>query len=180
MCCSCLNLVCPFHYLFQFPIFAMQGGGYTHGRYSRIIDSIRRHMPDASLSGDAIVGFPGETEEQFQATVDLVREVGFDRVNTAAYSPRPNTPAATWPNQVGYLYETKNAWLPFESICYACSSSINNCHLSFIIITHTNQGSRQRCMLQKNCRRIMAAMQSGVSIAELLKKLSRPISDART
>lgn len=57
-------------------------------------------MPDASLSGDAIVGFPGETEEQFEATVALVREVGFDRVNTAAYSPRPNTPAATWPNQV--------------------------------------------------------------------------------
>jgi tRNA-2-methylthio-N6-dimethylallyladenosine synthase len=39
-------------------------------------------MPDASVSGDAIVGFPGETEEQFQATVALVEEVGFDRVNT--------------------------------------------------------------------------------------------------
>ncbi|KAK9841311.1 hypothetical protein WJX74_003675 [Apatococcus lobatus] len=77
--------------------------GYTHGRYRRIVDSIRRHMPDASLSGDAIVGFPGETEEQFEATVALVREVGFDRVNTAAYSPRPNTPAATWPNQVADL-----------------------------------------------------------------------------
>ena len=74
--------------------------GYTHGRYRRIIDSIRRHMPDASLSGDAIVGFPGETEAQFEATVALVQEVGFDRVNTAAYSPRPNTPAADWPNQV--------------------------------------------------------------------------------
>jgi tRNA A37 methylthiotransferase MiaB len=42
----------------------------------------------------------GETEEQYLATERLVREVGFDRVNTAAYSPRPNTPAAEWDNQV--------------------------------------------------------------------------------
>lgn len=56
--------------------------GYTHERYREIIHSIRRYMPDASVSGDAIVGFPGETEEQFQRTVALVEEVGFDRVNT--------------------------------------------------------------------------------------------------
>jgi tRNA-2-methylthio-N6-dimethylallyladenosine synthase len=45
----------------------------------------------------------GETEEQYLATEALVREVGFDRVNTAAYSPRPNTPAAEWENQVADL-----------------------------------------------------------------------------
>lgn len=60
-------------------------------------------MPDASISGDAIVGFPGETEEQYLRTEALVREVGFDRVNTAAYSPRPNTPAAEWGDQVADL-----------------------------------------------------------------------------
>lgn len=72
-------------------------------RYRAIIDNIRRYMPDASLSGDAIVGFPGETEEQYLATEALVREVGFDRVNTAAYSPRPNTPAAERADQVADL-----------------------------------------------------------------------------
>ena len=56
--------------------------GYTHERYREIINSIRRYMPDASVSGDAIVGFPGETEEQFERTMALVEEVGFDRVNT--------------------------------------------------------------------------------------------------
>lgn len=56
--------------------------GYTHERYREIIHSIRRYMPDASVSGDAIVGFPGETEEQFERTMALVEEVGFDRVNT--------------------------------------------------------------------------------------------------
>lgn len=45
----------------------------------------------------------GETEEQFAATCALVREVGFDRVNTAAYSPRPATPAAEWDNQVQHV-----------------------------------------------------------------------------
>jgi tRNA-2-methylthio-N6-dimethylallyladenosine synthase len=77
--------------------------GCTHERYREICHNIRRYMPDASISGDAIVGFPGETEEQFAATVALVREVGFDRVNTAAYSPRPNTPAARAPDQVADL-----------------------------------------------------------------------------
>jgi tRNA-2-methylthio-N6-dimethylallyladenosine synthase len=72
-------------------------------RYREICHNIRRYMPDASISADVIVGFPGETEEQFQRTVDLCMEVGFDRVNTAAYSPRPNTDAANWDNQVsGY------------------------------------------------------------------------------
>ena len=56
--------------------------------------------PDAAVSGDAITGFPGETDEQFERTMQLVRDIGFDVVNTAAYSPRPNTPAADWDNQV--------------------------------------------------------------------------------
>lgn len=45
----------------------------------------------------------GETEEQYLATEALVRRIGFDRVNTAAYSPRPNTPAAEWDNQVSFV-----------------------------------------------------------------------------
>jgi tRNA-2-methylthio-N6-dimethylallyladenosine synthase len=57
-------------------------------------------MPDASISADAIVGFPGETEEQFENTLKLVEEIAFDQLNTAAYSPRPGTPAATWENQI--------------------------------------------------------------------------------
>jgi tRNA-2-methylthio-N6-dimethylallyladenosine synthase len=47
-----------------------------------------------------IVGFPGETEEDFDQTLNLMRQVIFDSVNTAAYSPRPHTPAATWDNQI--------------------------------------------------------------------------------
>jgi tRNA-2-methylthio-N6-dimethylallyladenosine synthase len=61
---------------------------------------VPQRLPDASISADVIVGFPGETEEDFQDTLRLMEEVKFDTINTAAYSPRPNTPAATWENQV--------------------------------------------------------------------------------
>jgi tRNA-2-methylthio-N6-dimethylallyladenosine synthase len=74
--------------------------GYTVERYRRIIDRIRHRMPDASISADVIVGFPGETDAQYRRTLDLIDEIAFDQVNTAAYSPRPNTPAATWDNQL--------------------------------------------------------------------------------
>ena len=77
--------------------------GYTVAKYREIVANIRELMPMASISTDVIVGFPGETEEQYQKTEDLVRELGFDRVNTAAYSPRPNTPAAERPDQVAEL-----------------------------------------------------------------------------
>eukprot|EP00882_Tetradesmus_deserticola_P007205 GHRQ01007586.1.p1 GENE.GHRQ01007586.1~~GHRQ01007586.1.p1 ORF type:complete len:553 (+),score=200.10 GHRQ01007586.1:187-1845(+) len=105
--CAELPKLCEFfHIPFQSGddnILREMARGYTAARYRSIIDNIRRYMPDASISGDAIVGFPGETEEQYLATERLVREVGFDRVNTAAYSPRPNTPAADWDNQVADL-----------------------------------------------------------------------------
>jgi tRNA-2-methylthio-N6-dimethylallyladenosine synthase len=66
----------------------------------KIINKIKERSPDASICGDVIVGFPGETDEQFQRTLDLMSEVKFDNLNTFAYSPRPNTEAALWENQV--------------------------------------------------------------------------------
>jgi tRNA-2-methylthio-N6-dimethylallyladenosine synthase len=102
--CAELPKVCEhFHIPFQSgdnDILKAMARGYTHEKYRQIIDKIREYMPDASISGDAIVGFPGETEEQFENTLKLVDEIGFDLLNTAAYSPRPNTPAALWENQL--------------------------------------------------------------------------------
>jgi tRNA-2-methylthio-N6-dimethylallyladenosine synthase len=102
--CAELPKVCEhFHIPFQSgdnELLKAMARGYTREKYLRIIETLRRYMPDASISADAIVGFPGETEAQFQNTLDLVAEVGFDQLNTAAYSPRPGTPAALWPNQL--------------------------------------------------------------------------------
>jgi tRNA-2-methylthio-N6-dimethylallyladenosine synthase len=102
--CKELPKVCEhFHIPFQSgdnEILKAMKRGYTREKYRQIIDKIREYMPDASMSADAIVGFPGETDEQFENTLKLVEEIGFDRLNTAAYSPRPNTPAALWDNQL--------------------------------------------------------------------------------
>lgn len=102
--CAELPKVCEhFHIPFQSgnnDILKAMSRGYTQEKYRRIIDTIRNYMPDASLSADVIVGFPGETEEQFQDTLNLVADIEFDLVNTAAYSPRPGTPAALWDNQL--------------------------------------------------------------------------------
>jgi len=102
--CAELPKVCEyFHIPFQSgdnEILRRMQRGYTRERYCQIIDKIRHYLPDAAISADAIVGFPGETEAQFARTLDLVAQIGFDQVNTAAYSPRPGTPAATWDGQI--------------------------------------------------------------------------------
>ncbi|MCT7953887.1 tRNA (N6-isopentenyl adenosine(37)-C2)-methylthiotransferase MiaB [Laspinema palackyanum] len=102
--CQELPKVCEhFHIPFQSgdnEVLKAMARGYTHEKYRRIIDMIRHYMPDASISADAIVGFPGETEEQFENTLKLLEEISFDMLNTAAYSPRPGTPAAVWENQL--------------------------------------------------------------------------------
>lgn len=67
---------------------------YTKEDYLRLIDMIRRYVPGASISTDIIVGFPGETEEDFLETVDLVQQVKFDSAFTFVYSKRTGTPAA--------------------------------------------------------------------------------------
>lgn len=64
---------------------------YTVGDYRRLIDRIRHFLPDTSIATDIIVGFPGETETQFQGTLDILRELKMDVCHSAIYSPRPGT-----------------------------------------------------------------------------------------
>eukprot|EP00921_Rhytidocystis_pertsovi_P008571 GHVQ01014004.1.p1 GENE.GHVQ01014004.1~~GHVQ01014004.1.p1 ORF type:complete len:346 (+),score=33.32 GHVQ01014004.1:1642-2679(+) len=76
--------------------------GYTRERYLDMIKRIRSHIPDAAISADCIVGFPGETEEDFKRSLAVIEDVRFDSVFAFAYSPRPRTPAANWTlEQVG-------------------------------------------------------------------------------
>ena len=69
--------------------------GHSAADYLRWIEKVRKARPDIALSSDFIVGFPGESEKDFQATLSLVEEVGFARAYSFAYSPRPGTPAAS-------------------------------------------------------------------------------------
>jgi len=67
--------------------------GYTAEEYGELVDHIRRTVPNVALSTDVIVGFPGETDEQFARTLEVLRQTRFDKVHIAAYSPRPETTA---------------------------------------------------------------------------------------
>lgn len=73
---------------------------YNRQRYMEIVEKLRATCPDLSISTDIIVGFPGETEEDFLDTLSLVREVEYDSAFTFIYSPRVGTPAAKYDNQI--------------------------------------------------------------------------------
>jgi tRNA-2-methylthio-N6-dimethylallyladenosine synthase len=73
---------------------------HTVAAYRAVVDRLREARPGLSISSDFIVGFPGETDADFRATVDLVEAVGFDHSFSFVYSPRPGTPAAELPDDV--------------------------------------------------------------------------------
>lgn len=73
---------------------------YRRDRYLGIIERVRKAMPDAAITTDIIVGFPGESDEDFAQTIDLVAQVRFSAAYTFQYSKRPGTPAATMPDQI--------------------------------------------------------------------------------
>ena len=74
--------------------------GYTRERFMGIIGKLRRVKPEMGITTDVIVGFPGETEEDFEQTLSLAREADFDNAYIFKYSPRRDTPAATMPDQL--------------------------------------------------------------------------------
>ncbi len=73
---------------------------YTTEEYKHIVELIRSYMPAAGITTDIIVGFPGETEEEFQETYDFVKTIGFSRIHVFKYSPRKGTPASQMDNQI--------------------------------------------------------------------------------
>jgi tRNA-2-methylthio-N6-dimethylallyladenosine synthase len=73
---------------------------YSRERYLRLVDELRAAIPDLALTTDLIVGFPGETENDFRETLEIVEEVGYDGAFTFVYSPRQGTEAAAMPDQV--------------------------------------------------------------------------------
>lgn len=81
-------------------ILASMNRRYTRERYLERVNALRARVPDVSLTTDLIVGYPGETEEDFERTCELVREVGYDSAFTFIYSPRVGTRAADMPEQI--------------------------------------------------------------------------------
>jgi len=99
--------------------------GYTAGQYRRLVARIRQVVPDISLSTDVIVGFPGETEGQFEETLKLLTEIGFATVHVAAYSLRPGTLAAEKYEDDIPAVEKKRRLEAVESLQKGISTEIN-------------------------------------------------------
>ncbi len=103
MVVECEHVCESFHVPFQAgssKILRAMNRGYTKEKYLELIEMIRRYVPDAAVTTDIIVGFPGETEEDFLETLDVVEKVGFNSAYTFIYSKRSGTPAATMEEQV--------------------------------------------------------------------------------
>ncbi|HEX4010194.1 MAG TPA: tRNA (N6-isopentenyl adenosine(37)-C2)-methylthiotransferase MiaB [Solirubrobacteraceae bacterium] len=84
------------------PVLKRMRRTYTRERYLDRVALIREHVPDCALTTDIIVGFPGETETDFEQTLEVAEEVGFDGAFTFIYSPRRETEAATLPEQIDH------------------------------------------------------------------------------
>ena len=94
---------------------------YTTEQFASIVDLLRKEIPEVALTTDVIVGFPGETDEEFNQTFDFLKQIKFSKMHIFRYSPRKGTPAATYPNQVdGNLKEKRSDKLIALSDTYEC------------------------------------------------------------
>jgi tRNA-2-methylthio-N6-dimethylallyladenosine synthase len=105
---------------------------HTREFYLKLVEKIRTAIPDVVLTTDIIVGFPGETEEQFQDTLRLIEEVQFDNAFTFIYSPRENTPAANFPDDVT-LDEKKARLQRLNDLQYAISLRKNQAYQGKVV-----------------------------------------------
>lgn len=97
---------------------------YTREHYLELTQKIRRRIPGVAITGDLIVGFPGETEEDFLDTLDMVKKVRFEAAFTFMYSPRSGTRAASWKEQLG-LEEKKERLQRLNQVQYQIATEIN-------------------------------------------------------
>ena len=101
---------------------------YDRAKYMDLVRYAKEKMPDLVLTSDIIVGFPGETEQEFEDTLSLIEEVGYDALFTFIYSPRPGTPAAELPDPA--TKAEKNAW--FDRLCTLQNSISEKKHKAYI------------------------------------------------
>nr|WP_241549311.1 tRNA (N6-isopentenyl adenosine(37)-C2)-methylthiotransferase MiaB [Gordonia alkanivorans] len=119
---------------------------YRQTRFLGILDKVRAAMPHAAITTDIIVGFPGETEEDFQATLDVVERARFSSAFTFQYSPRPGTPAATMPDQVpadvvGERYQRLIALQ--ERICLSENESLTGTEVELLVVADEGRKSAE-------------------------------------
>jgi len=128
-------------------ILALMKRGYTALEFKDKIRRLRAVRPDITITSDFIVGFPGETERDFEATLRLVREVGFDLSFSFLYSRRPGTPAAALPDEVDPAEKTRRL-VALQALLEEQSQAINRSMV----------GSRQRILVVRPSRKAAAEL----------------------
>jgi len=128
-------------------ILALMKRGYTVLEFKDKIRRLRAVRPDITITSDFIVGFPGETERDFEATMRLVREIGFDLSFSFLYSRRPGTPAAALPDEVEPAEKTRRL-MALQALLEEQSRAINR----------TMVGSRQRILVVRTSRKDAAEL----------------------
>ena len=123
-------------------VLALMKRGHTVLEYKQKIRRLREARPDISISTDLIVGFPGETERDFEATMDLVADVGFDQSFSFIYSRRPGTPAASLPDDVTHVEKQRR----LERLQERLNSQAR-------AISQAMVGSVQRVLVERPARR---------------------------
>jgi tRNA-2-methylthio-N6-dimethylallyladenosine synthase len=142
-----LKAVCPH---FELPVqsgddlvLRMMGRGYTAAQYSALVALIREKVPGCSIATDVIVGFPGESRQQFQATLDLVLGLRFDSVHIAKYSPRPGTPGARMLDDVP-AEEKESRRKQLEQVQTRISQEINAAYVGRTVLVLIEERHRGR------------------------------------
>jgi tRNA-2-methylthio-N6-dimethylallyladenosine synthase len=123
-------------------ILAAMKRGHTVLEYKQKLRKLRAARPDICISTDIIIGFPGETEEDFMATMNLVAEAGFDQSFSFIYSRRPGTPAAALPDEVPHEVKQHRLELLQERLNGQAR-----------VISQRMVGSRQRVLVERRARR---------------------------
>jgi tRNA-2-methylthio-N6-dimethylallyladenosine synthase len=143
--------------------------GYTIDEYRWRIERVRALWPGISLSTDIIVGFCGETEQEFQHTLDLLKEIRFDVVHVAAYSPRPGTVAARWEDDIP-LAEKKRRLHAVEEVQARIATEINRQYLNKIeevLVEDTNiSHDRQQLKGRNRTNKLVFFPQPGETMSE--------------
>ncbi|MCI6728715.1 MAG: tRNA (N6-isopentenyl adenosine(37)-C2)-methylthiotransferase MiaB [Clostridiales bacterium] len=129
---------------------------YDRARYLELVRYAREKMPELVLTSDVIVGFPGETEAEFEETLSLISEVRFDALFTFIYSPRPGTPAAKLPDPVSR--EEKNRW--FDRLCALQNGISEEKHRAYV-------GRRYRVLVDGTEGELLTARTEGGRLVRL-------------
>ena len=110
---AAMDKVCPqFHLALQSgsdTVLARMARRYNARMYRAAVENLRRAFPHAAFTTDVLTGFPGETEEEYQETRDMIRWVGYAKIHVFPYSQREGTPAATMPGQLSTAEKERRA-----------------------------------------------------------------------